>query len=69
MLLLQTYTNSQRITPVIRTYHARVLCVSRPRYVRITGVIRWEFIQAYNGMNGNTHGAYPFERIDCYDEV
>ena len=45
MLLLEYYKKCQRISGVIRTYHARVLCVSRPRYVRITFVIRWEKAQ------------------------
>ena len=41
-----TFICAQRISGVIRTYHARVLCVSRPRYVRITFVIREHFIYA-----------------------
>ena len=44
-LNVSTLLLCQRISPVIRAYHARVPCVSRPRYVRITSVIRWHKTQ------------------------
>ena len=60
---LSTFAKCQRISGVIRAYHARVLCVSRSRYVRITPVIRWENAQSRSGSMVYKNNGKSLEKV------